>query len=115
MRLAWLDSADKVNAVLTQLQGLSSDFAEVYIGASDAEEEGHWHWIGGTQFWLGNASGHAVDGAYSNWSNNRPNNFPAVPGENCAVSIVDFPSDGDPGEWNDVTCSELHGVLCEVP
>jgi hypothetical protein len=120
MRLAWIDSADKASALLTALQELGSQgpgsgFTELYMGATDAEQEGHWHWIGGSNFWLGNAGGSPVDGAFANWSKNRPNNYPPVPGENCAVTIVDYPSDGDPGQWNDVPCAELHGVLCELP
>ncbi|HET9931330.1 MAG TPA: C-type lectin domain-containing protein [Polyangiaceae bacterium] len=120
MRLAWLDSLDKVNAVLASLQeqnhrGMTPVFDEVYIGATDAEQEGHWHWAGGADFWLGNGSGSAVNGAFSNWSSGRPNNFPKMPGENCAVSVIEFPSDGNPGQWNDVTCTEPHGALCEVP
>ncbi|MGC4094837.1 MAG: C-type lectin domain-containing protein [Polyangiaceae bacterium] len=120
MRLAWLDSADKQSAVFTAIQklggaGPASAFTEVYIGATDAEAEGHWHWIGGSDFWLGTGNGSAVDGAYSNWASGRPNNYPAIPGEDCGVLVIDYPSDGNPGQWNDVACSEMHGVLCEAP
>ena len=120
MRLAWLDSADKVSGVLTSLQAVNHRsstpvFDEVYFGATDAEQEGHWHWILGADFWLGNGSGSPVNGAFSNWASNRPNNYPKTPGENCAVSVVDFPSDGNPGQWNDVTCTQPHAALCEVP
>ncbi|MEZ6087255.1 MAG: lectin-like protein [Pirellulaceae bacterium] len=50
----------------------------IWLGASDDVVEGEWYWYSagnqGQQFWEGNASGYAVNGAYENWLSNEPNN-----------------------------------------
>lgn len=113
MRLAWLDSAAENSAVTAAILELSGSAPELlFIGASDAEEEGSWHWIDGSPFWEGEADGAAVDGAFANWSEGRPNDSGT---QDCAALIVDHPVDGEPGQWNDTGCTSSRGALCEAP
>ncbi len=48
----------------------------VWMGASDSAVEGEWIWVegpeAGEQFWLGDANGSAVNGAYTNWNTSEP-------------------------------------------
>lgn len=81
----------------------------VWIGASDAEEEGIWRWVTGpetgTTFWFGDSSGTSANGTYSNWNDGEPNNSLdyGPNGEDYAIwnhqpslGQVDF-------AWNDTT------------
>ena len=113
MRLAWLDSRMKNRAVLMAIEESKLDLVEVFIGATDEEMEGRWHWIGGSDFWRGADNGSSVSGAFANWASGKPNN--AEEGQSCAVLIVNEPDDGQAGQWDDVGCTEEHGVLCESP
>jgi hypothetical protein len=126
LRLAWIESADENAELLAKISSLGSSgrgggILEVSIGATDSEQEGHWHWRGGEDFWLGGGKGSPVGGAYTNWANGRPNNTVssggngAAAGEDCAVVVIDQPDDGQPGQWNDVECSLQYAVLCEEP
>lgn len=116
MRLVWITSAQQNSALLAALGRLEPipgpEQSAIFIGASDAEQEAHWHWIGGANFWLGDSVGAPVNDAYVNWAADRPN---AGMRENCAVLLLNVPSDGLPGQWNDAPCNELHGALCEKP
>ena len=114
MRLVWLVSAEQnaalVDALGPLLQG--SQQTSLYIGASDAQQETRWHWIAGANFWRGDSVGMPVNDAYVNWALDRPN---AGMSENCAVMLLNMPSEGMPGQWNDAPCNEPHGPLCEAP
>ena len=70
---------------------------ESWIGASDADSEGRWVWIGGPEadlnFFNGAVGGTTVPGQYENWRNNEPND--AGSGEDYAVMRTD-------GFWNDL-------------
>ncbi len=119
LRLAWIESAEETTSLVDVLSNLAkmgpgagSNLQQIFIGATDVGQSGHWHWIDGADFWLGGATGMAVGGAYANWSIGRPNSN-SLRVEECAVMVVDYPSNGRPGQWNDVPCSETHGVLCE--
>jgi hypothetical protein len=113
MRLAWLDSAEENTAVTAAIQSLAGIAPELlFIGASDAEVEGSWQWIGGAPFWEGEADGAPVGGAFANWAEGRPNDSGT---QDCAMLIVDFPADGEPGQWNDTGCATPRGALCELP
>ena len=50
-----------------------------WIGASDQETSGDWKWVTGPEkgnlFWRGNYTGGPVNGAYSNWNRNEPNDM----------------------------------------
>jgi Ca2+-binding RTX toxin-like protein len=54
-------------------QGVTTgwDNGSIWLGASDAAQEGVWRWIDGPeaalQFWQGNSNGTSVNGTYQNW------------------------------------------------
>jgi hypothetical protein len=63
------------------VQGLANALAtpeDVWIGASDQNVEGNWHWYeDGVQnnddlFWVGDETGSAANGRFSNWVANEP-------------------------------------------
>jgi len=64
----------------------------VWIGATDAEEEGKWTWTDGTPM------------TYSNWHCHEPNNWEG--NEDCAVIF-----EGD--KWNDWICDKPAAFICE--
>lgn len=72
-----------------------------WIGASDADTEGTWRWEtgpeAGTIFWQGAQNGNPVNGEFSFWNDNEPNNF----GNEDYAHITD-PSIGNIGSWNDL-------------
>lgn len=74
-----------------------------WLGASDAEEEGDWKWIDGpeegTSFWSGAAEGAPVDGAYSNWAEDEPNDSEGS--EDCSQFYA-----GVGSKWNDLPCDD---------
>ena len=69
-----------------------------WIGASDASVEGTWKWVtgpeAGTTFWQGQYNGSAINGMYSNWSSNEPNNWG---GNEDAVEFI-----ASTKKWNDL-------------
>lgn len=87
-----------------------------WTGGSDAAVEGEWIWSGSeTLFWEGDADGDAVDGAYTNWGEGRPNEANDEGDEDCvAVYLADGP-DGDMGTWNDLLCEYSYPFICESP
>lgn len=72
-----------------------------WIGASDEAVEGQWRWVtgpeAGTQFWQGGVTGTPVNGEFSFWNNNEPNNL----GDEDYAHIT-APGIGLPGSWNDL-------------
>ena len=66
----WMRAAMPLDAVRL----LISHGAEaVWLGASDAEQEGRWVWL---------ANGAALEDTYSNWAEGEPNDY--GDGEECA-------------------------------
>ena len=69
--------------------GGSGSYRYRYIGASDADNDGVWQWIGGPEagqtFWNGGSGGSAPGGAYENWASGEPT---TEAGENYAY--IDF-------------------------
>jgi|GEM_PF-5040054 len=64
------------------VQGIAQDAAspeDIWIGASDQNTEGDWHWYAdGVQnnnqrFWIGEGTGNAQPGFYTNWNGAEPN------------------------------------------
>jgi hypothetical protein len=81
---------------------------ELWIGASDAEQEGRWLWIAtGDAFWPEAADGGTESGAaaYTNWNAGEPNN---VDGADCLRLLSS-------GKWADLPCDEERGALCAGP
>ncbi|MFZ4755407.1 MAG: lectin-like protein [Miltoncostaeaceae bacterium] len=126
--LASITSEDENNFVAGKIQGDSGQVAQnVWIGASDAETEGAWKWVGGpengVQFWQGCnvANGGApYEGRFSNWASGEPNNWNAslcqvenspTLGEDCAIINKYSPTSAPPDnvffdkQWNDLPCS----------
>lgn len=132
MKLAWIETPEENAALVSSIAGLGLPEVEervAQIGASDAEDEDEWFWVGnaaaddGFQFWEGNAEddddASAVDGAYENWADGEPNNDG---GEDCGIlSASGSATSGNgaanraPGEWDDRECSEPLPFLCEEP
>ena len=83
----------------------------MWIGLSDAEEEGRWLWSGG------------ASPAYSGWASEEPNNWGGE--EDCAVqnwTAVPLDCSGrgecswpeEPSSWNDIHCRSRSGFICEI-
>lgn len=84
---------------------------QIWIGGSDAAEEGKWEWVTGTeagiQFWQGGVAGSPVGGAFSNWATlNWVQRQPDNSGNEDFLSITYnanpgiYPSD-EKYQWND--------------
>jgi Lectin C-type domain len=126
--LASITSEDENNFVAEKIQGDSGAPAQnVWIGASDAEQEGAWKWVGGpdngVQFWQGcntARGGGPYEGRFSAWAPGEPNNWNAslcqvenspTLGEDCAIINKYSPTSTPPDnaffqkQWNDLPCS----------
>ncbi|NND96522.1 MAG: hypothetical protein HKN47_04235, partial [Pirellulaceae bacterium] len=72
--LATIRSAAENEVVHGIAQTLGSN---VWLGASDEVTEGEWRWYDSTtpadQFWQGDGSGNATNGAFANWNGTNPN------------------------------------------
>ena len=81
-------TSNTLNGVNGQLLTVRSDYENtlaltitggerVWLGATDADSEGEWHWLDGDveteQFWSGNENGSVVAGSYNNWDSDEPN------------------------------------------
>jgi VCBS repeat-containing protein/surface protein len=115
-----LDAAvgSKLNGVSGQLVTIDSAYEneliyqyvldsgnDVWIGASDANEDGNWNWLDGSvesseQFWTGGIGGSATAGHYGNMS---------VSGE-LTESVARMTTDG---EWNDTTVNGSYTYVTE--
>lgn len=91
--LATIRSKEEQDFILTKTRGTG------WIGASDEEVEGTWRWVEGPDkgvvFWKGNSNGKPVNGEYSNWRYDEPNN---QGGENYAHIMYSI----NKGYWNDL-------------
>jgi hypothetical protein len=112
MRLAWLESAAENTAVSAKVNAVGAGI-EAWVGATDQELEGSWHWAGtgGEPFWLGGALGAPVEGAFAAWASGTPNNGDqnSMPGEDCAAFIAATAT------WGDRVCTTAYPYLCEQP
>jgi hypothetical protein len=104
MRLAWLETSAENSAVSKKVAALSKD-AEVTFGANDIDNEGHWIWDGGAQFWNGDETGQPVDGLFNAWASGTPND--ENNDEDCAVLT------SATSTWGDRSCSAKYAYLCE--
>lgn len=77
-----------------------------HIGGTDSAVEGTWLWSNnGSNFWIGDAFGAAVGGAYTNWAGNEP-----FAGSAGSQQCLKFQSDGT---WDDDFCSISREYVCE--
>ncbi len=77
----------------------------LWIGATDADQEGTWVWPSGEVFWEGAADGMAS--GFEVWGSGQPNDLNSD--EDCLV----LRGEAVDGSWNDATCSSQQGFLCE--
>ena len=75
--LATITSAAESAFLVAQFGGTALN--TVWIGGSDAQNEGTWRWVtgpeAGSQFWMGGVAGAPPSGQFANWGSNEPNNF----------------------------------------
>jgi Lectin C-type domain len=95
------------NAWLSSLLGSVTD---AWVGASDTETEGSWHWLGdATAFWDGpGGMGSALGNAYENWTGGaapEPNGGDA---SDCLRLLAG-------GSWADFRCAAAFPSICEGP
>ncbi len=109
MTLVRVDSLEENDFLWETMNDLVGE-PDMYIGGTDAANEGHWLWPDGTEFWNGDENGMAVDGAFEHWGLGVPNNQSAdFQDENCAVLRLDSAE----GSWGDRACDEEHAFACE--
>lgn len=128
MRLAWIETPEEGAALTARIGAFPSPPGypdidaqrPVRVGATDVDEEGQWAWVaesgqdqGAFVFWEGAEDGETVGGAYSLWAAGQPNNTDAD--ENCGILLIYGGEDGEPGQWNDVSCTEDYYFVCETP
>uniref|UniRef100_A0A670KCX2 C-type lectin domain-containing protein n=1 Tax=Podarcis muralis TaxID=64176 RepID=A0A670KCX2_PODMU len=87
--LVIINSKHEQNFVITKIK-----LTSVWIGISDAVNEGVWQWVDGT----------APTERF--WRQGEPNNNDGV--ENCAVLYKE-------GNWNDIDCNLKVHFVCEKP
>jgi hypothetical protein len=125
MHLAWLETKEEAEAVLEAVVKLwppdnDDEQHQARLGGTDQADEGHWVWgSDGELFWEhdedGNdpSEGEAVDGAFVNWSEGRPNDNEG--NQDCVAMMIEDGEDGTPGQWNDIVCSDEIAFICEKP
>jgi subtilisin family serine protease/subtilisin-like proprotein convertase family protein/PKD repeat protein len=97
------NQTEQKRLVDTYLSG--SNEREIYwMGMTDQEVEGTWHWISGEPI------------TYTNWHPGEPNDFQ---GEDYGVMNWHYVHEGDPGallgDWNDVPVNGPYWGIIEVP
>lgn len=75
----------------------------LWLGGSDAAEEGVWRTGSGIVFWRGPILGDPVPGVYVNWRPSQPDNFAEA--QHCM-------SQGTTGGWDDENCGQLRAYFC---
>ena len=76
----------------------------IWLGGTDRDVEGDWHWQDGTPFWTGGLTGMPVGGAFTLWDVGEPND---LGGEDCLAMRRD-------GQWLDEQCDLAdNNFICE--
>jgi hypothetical protein len=110
MQLLRIDDKDEDRFVSMHI------FDDTWMSANDMDVEGEWRFAGpgndeGVQFWQGDSKGISVNGLYSNWNVNEPDNHGSIddyPGEDCGLmGIADY-------LWGDCMCESVHDYMCEA-
>jgi hypothetical protein len=112
MQLVRIDSAAENDWVRTLAY---ADFAEKritsadwrWLGASDENADGDWHWSDGDLFWQGGRGGTAVGGAFTLWAATSPR------GNTLDARCAAIQGDANPN-WEDVARSQLRSFVCEA-
>ncbi len=79
---------------------------EMWVGGSDARTEATWTWVDdGVEFWQGEDSGVALNGAFVNWFGTEPN---GAFSSDCLRLLLG-------AGWADYECEELIGSICQGP
>ena len=114
MQLVRIDTPEENEWVYGTFYGkktsAGSDNAQMWVGATDNQEEGVWRWlIGGDVFWRGKANGKAQNNLFTYWGRahatgvqDQPNDSHSAEGEDCMV--IRAPSEKESGHWTDIGC-----------
>lgn len=115
-RLLTIGSAEENEQVRGWLRKVHNRGA-VWLGCTDADEEGRWRWQvdSNPHFYTaavlstrsdnqGHAPAVTQSGFFANWADKEPNNAGSGDGEDCATFLVT-------GEWNDESCGGKHRVV----
>ncbi len=103
--LATVTSADEFTFIKDKTEG-----SQAWLGGTDQTVEGYWRWIddpgvpadeSGVLFWLGNYTGTAQNGMYTDWNGGEPNNS----GDEDALQITSN------GLWNDLPANSSSFLL----
>jgi hypothetical protein len=105
MHLAWPDTPGE-NVFLTDWAFGGTKSSPLWIGGDDVDAEGDWLRYDGVEFWSGDASGTAVDGAFAGWSSGQPDNK-GVKDEGDCLSLL---ATG----WDDQRCAQFLRLICET-
>lgn len=92
-----IESKAENDFLIGQLTGSS------WIGATDEDHEGVWHWPNDVEFWDQTEDNKGpIPGQYQNWQEGQPNNANGDGlDENCAA--LEISADAE-GTWNDLAC-----------
>ncbi|WP_162179646.1 lectin-like protein [Solidesulfovibrio alcoholivorans] len=90
--LATITSDSENNFLINNLSTLSDN---IWIGASDAENEGTWQWLTGESW------------SYTNWYPGEPNSYQGN-NEDCLQAYFT-----KSGQWNDLPCARELYYICE--
>jgi hypothetical protein len=105
MRLARIDDAAENDWVRSSADGVAIAYA--WLGIEDPNHTSSWQWVDGTIFWMGDQTGAAVGGLYSDWNAAHPTG--------AAVRACGGLLSGQyRGQWDDRSCTSLLAYVCEA-